>query len=75
MTPFFNAGPNPYGAPPVFLAAVGELMTEVAGEVADGLLVHPFSTERYIREVTLPALLTSVKIASMSLKLTELWLE
>jgi hypothetical protein len=31
-------------------------MTEVAGAVADGLLVHPFSTERYFREVTLPAL-------------------
>src|SRR5665213_1675702 len=56
MSPFFNPGPNPYGAPQVYLAAVGELMTEVAGEVADGLLVHPFSTERYIREVTLPAL-------------------
>jgi probable F420-dependent oxidoreductase len=35
---------------------VGELMTEVAGEVADGLIVHPFTTERYLREVTLPAL-------------------
>jgi probable F420-dependent oxidoreductase len=56
MSPFFNPGPNPYGAPKVYLAAVGELMTEVAGEVADGLLVHPFTTERYIREVTLPAL-------------------
>ena len=56
MSPFFNPGPNPFGAPKVYLAAVGELMTEVAGEVADGLLVHPFSTERYIREVTLPAL-------------------
>ena len=56
MSPFFNPGPNPHGAPKVYLAAVGELMTEVAGEVADGLLVHPFSTERYIREVTLPAL-------------------
>jgi probable F420-dependent oxidoreductase len=56
MSPFFNPGPNPYGAPNVYLAAVGELMTEVAGEVADGLLVHPFSTERYVREVTLPAL-------------------
>ena len=56
MTPFFNPGPNPYGAPKVFLAAVGELMTEVAGEVADGLLLHPFTTERYLREVTLPAL-------------------
>ncbi len=56
MTPFFYPGPNPYGAPRIFLAAVGELMTEVAGEVADGLLVHPFTTERYLREVTLPAL-------------------
>ena len=56
MSPFFNPGPNPHGAPKVYLAAVGELMTEVAGEVADGLLVRPFSTERYIREVTLPAL-------------------
>ena len=55
MTPFFNPGPNPYGPPKVFLAAVGTLMTEVAGEVADGLLVHGFTTERYVREVTLPA--------------------
>ena len=31
-------------------------MTQVAGEVADGLLVHPFSTERYLKEVTVPAL-------------------
>ncbi|MGH9017856.1 MAG: LLM class F420-dependent oxidoreductase [Acidimicrobiales bacterium] len=56
MTPMFNAGPSAYGPPPVFLAAVGELMTEVAGEVADGLLAHGFTTERYMREVTMPAL-------------------
>ncbi len=56
MTPFFNPGPNPYGAPKVLIAAVGERMTEVAGEVGDGLLVHPFTTERYLREVSLPAL-------------------
>jgi probable F420-dependent oxidoreductase len=56
MTPFFNPGPNPYGVPKVFVAAVGERMTEVAGEVADGILLHGFTTERYVREVTLPAL-------------------
>ena len=56
MTPFFNPGPNQYGPPRVFLAAVGELMTQVAGEVCDGLLAHGFTTERYLREVTLPAL-------------------
>ena len=31
-------------------------MTEVAGEVADGMLAHGFTTERYLREVTVPAL-------------------
>ncbi|HZQ26729.1 MAG TPA: LLM class F420-dependent oxidoreductase [Acidimicrobiales bacterium] len=56
MTPFFNPGPSEYGVPTVFLAAVGQKMTEVAGEVADGMLVHGFTTERYLREVTLPAL-------------------
>src|SRR5688500_17019107 len=56
MTPFFDPGPNPYGKPKVFLAAVGERMTEVAGEVADGMLCHGFTTERYLREVTIPAL-------------------
>ncbi|MDA8148269.1 MAG: LLM class F420-dependent oxidoreductase [Actinomycetota bacterium] len=56
MNPMFDPGPNPYGNPKVFLAAVGQHMTEVAGEVADGMLVHGFTTERYLREVTLPAL-------------------
>src|SRR6478609_390177 len=56
MTPFFNPGPNPHGEPLVFLAGVGELMTEVAGETADGFLAHGFTTESYLREVTLPAL-------------------
>jgi len=56
MTPMFDPGPNPYGDPAVTLAAVGGLMTEVAGEVADGLILHAFTTERYVREVTLPAL-------------------
>ncbi|MGO9455764.1 MAG: LLM class F420-dependent oxidoreductase [Acidimicrobiales bacterium] len=56
MTPFFDPGPNPFGNPKILLAGVGELMTEVAGEVADGMLVHGFTTERYLREVSLPAL-------------------
>jgi probable F420-dependent oxidoreductase len=56
MTDFFNPGPIAYGNPPVFLAAVGERMTAVAGRVADGLMVHSFTTERYLRERTLPVL-------------------
>ena len=31
-------------------------MTEVAGEVCDGILVHGFTNENYLRNVTLPAL-------------------
>ena len=56
MTPFFNPGPSPYGLPRIFLGGVGPRMTEVAGEVADGFMVHPFSTEKFMRETTLPAL-------------------
>jgi probable F420-dependent oxidoreductase len=56
MTPYFDPGPNPYGRPKIALAGVGDLMTEVAGEVADGMILHGFTTERYVREVTMPAL-------------------
>ena len=56
MTPFFTPTNTEHGAPRVFLAAVGPLMTEVAGEVADGIIVHAFTTEKYLRETTLPAL-------------------
>ncbi|HUC36116.1 MAG TPA: LLM class F420-dependent oxidoreductase [Acidimicrobiales bacterium] len=56
MTPMFSPGPNPFGRPKVFCAAVGELMTEMVGEVTDGLLAHGFTTERYMREVTIPSL-------------------
>jgi probable F420-dependent oxidoreductase len=56
MTPMFTPQAHGFGPPPVLLAGVGETMTEVAGEVADGFLTHGFTTERYLREVTLPAL-------------------
>ncbi len=56
MTPMFTPTRTEYGPPRVFLAAVGPLMTQAAGEVADGLIVHSFTTARYMREVTLPAL-------------------
>src|SRR6266516_129512 len=52
MTPFFNPGASPYGGPRIFLGGVGPRMTEVAGEVADGFMVHPFSTEKFVRETT-----------------------
>jgi len=56
MTPMFTPEPSGQPAPRIFIAAVGEAMTEMAGEVADGLLVHAFTTRRYLDEVTIPAL-------------------
>ena len=56
MTPAFTPENTEYGAPKVILAAVGPKMTEVAGEVADGMIIHPFSTVEFIDSVTLPAI-------------------
>ena len=55
MTPMFTPSDKSCGAPPVYVAAVGPLMTENAAEVADGILLHAFTTDEYIRTVTLPA--------------------
>ena len=55
MTPMFNPGPNAFGPPPILLGALGPLMTEVAGEVADGLIVHPFSNLPFLTGAALPA--------------------
>jgi probable F420-dependent oxidoreductase len=56
MTPAFSPKDTEHGAPKVILAAVGPRMTEVAAETADGMIVHPFSNETYLRTVTLPAI-------------------
>jgi probable F420-dependent oxidoreductase len=56
MTPFFDPGPNPFGPPPVLVGGFGPRMVGVAGEVADGLIVHPFASRRSMEALTLPAL-------------------
>lgn len=63
MTPMFVPEAQPYGTPRVFLAAVGEAMTELCGEVADGMHTHAFTTPRYIEEVSLPALTRGIERA------------
>jgi probable F420-dependent oxidoreductase len=63
MTPMFAPRPNPHGAPRIAIAGVGPLMTEVAGEVADGWLAHTFTTPRFLAEVSLPALRRGVEKA------------
>jgi probable F420-dependent oxidoreductase len=56
MPPNFAPPRHEYGMPAVLVAGVGDAMTRVAGEVADGFLCHGFTTERWIREHTGPAL-------------------
>jgi len=56
MIPAFDPGPNPFGPPPIFTAGFGPRMTEVAAEVGDGFIAHPFNTRRSLLENTLPAL-------------------
>ncbi len=54
MTPTFNPGPNPFGPPPIYVGALGPRLTKAVAEVADGLLVMPFGSARFMREVTMP---------------------
>ncbi|WP_288813801.1 TIGR03617 family F420-dependent LLM class oxidoreductase [uncultured Gordonia sp.] len=55
MTPTFVPGPNPYGPPPIYLGALGPRLTRATAEVADGLLVMPFGSKRFLHGTTLPA--------------------
>ncbi len=54
--PFFEPPPLLHGPPPVFIAGVGPFMARVAGQVCDGLHVHPFHTVKYLDEVILPSI-------------------
>ncbi len=54
MTPAFSPDDTRHGRPKITLATVGPRMTETAAAVSDGIVLHPFTTERYIRDVTVP---------------------
>ena len=55
MTPFFNPGPIDEPRIPVYIAGVNQHMCRIAGEVCDGLHVHPFNSPKYLREYVQPA--------------------
>jgi probable F420-dependent oxidoreductase len=55
MTPAFSPGPNPYGSPPIYVGALGPKLTRATAEHADGLLVMPFGSKRFLHHNTLPA--------------------
>lgn len=53
MPPYFVPESLGLRIPPVTMAAVGPAMLRVAGEVADGVRLHPFCTRKYIDDVVL----------------------
>ncbi|WP_030162797.1 MULTISPECIES: TIGR03617 family F420-dependent LLM class oxidoreductase [Actinomycetes] len=66
MTPTFVPGPNPFGPPPIYLGALGPRLTRATAEVADGLLVMPFGSKRFLHESTLPAVREGLTAAGRS---------
>lgn len=63
MSPFFDPGPIDHPAIPIYLAGVGAGMTRLAGEVADGLIVHPLHSRAYLADVVLPAVADGARSA------------
>ena len=75
MTPNFNPGPNPYGKVPVLVGALGPKMCEMTAEVADGLLVMPFNSEKHFAERTMPAVQRGLEKAGRTRSDIEIILE
>src|SRR5438552_18070213 len=55
MTPFFMPSPIAHPKVPIYIAGVNQYMCRIAGEVCDGLHVHPFNSPKYLREYVHPA--------------------
>jgi probable F420-dependent oxidoreductase len=68
MTPFFNPGPIAHPRIPVYIAGVNQYMCRVAGEVCDGLHVHPFNSPKYLREYVHPAVEGGLRASGRSRK-------
>ena len=66
MTPVFTPKPSDAGPPRVFLAAVGPLMTQVAADLCEGMLVHPLTSVSYLRDHTLPIIEAGLKRRGLS---------
>lgn len=67
MTPTFIPRDNTYGAPPIYVGALGPRLTRATAEVADGLLVMPFGSRKFLQEATLPAVREGLAAAGRTL--------
>ena len=67
MVPLFNPGPIEHPEVPIHLAAVNAVMCRTAGEVAEGIRLHPVCTPSYIEKVMLPSVREGAARAGRSL--------
>ena len=56
MNPLFQPDPIAHPRIPIFIAGVNPYMCRLAGELCEGLHVHPFNSPKYLRDLALPAL-------------------
>jgi len=63
MPPFFNPGPIEHPDIPIYISALNPYMARLAGELCDGLRLHPLATLGYTKEVVLPAIDAGAKKA------------
>ena len=56
MSPFFNPGAIDHPDIPIYIAGVNTGLSRLAGEVADGFHAHPYHSEKYLREIIVPAI-------------------
>jgi probable F420-dependent oxidoreductase len=62
MTPFFAPGPIEHPRIPIYVAAVNPYNLRLAGELCEGVHLHPFHSVRYLREFALPHIETGLRV-------------
>ncbi|WP_229022966.1 TIGR03617 family F420-dependent LLM class oxidoreductase [Actinomarinicola tropica] len=68
LPPVWSPGPIGPPDPPIDLAAVSPWMLRLAGQVADGVHVHPLNTRTYLADTVLPQLAAGAQRAGRHLE-------
>lgn len=72
LAPFHNPGPIEHPDVPIFAAVAGPYMARLAGELCEGIRLHPLATFKYTREVLLPAVSVGAALTGRDLSGFEL---
>lgn len=68
ISPFFNPGPIEHPNVPIYVSALNTYMARMAGEICDGVLLHPLGSHKYTKDVVLPAIAKGAEKAGRSVK-------